>query len=264
MNFTPNWRSVNSINLKWNSWVTSSLEMAFTWIIIMFIPLLIGLLQLLFEMSNVFLNLPTFIDISLPSILQLWPLLLNWLERINLFLGELKWVMSFNLWKLLSQLHTLDSCRPFQTFCFGDVFNFIIDVMFSEKTIFFILPTSVFVIFFLTKINYQICNKELLTIVDAFEEWCHLFEGVQQEILCIQTVKTFSISWQLVFWIDANFNGHYPCFDSNLWSHITLGTNKGDLIHCPIIGTSCLNGEMKPMSNNVISFWSMNIFNFRH
>jgi hypothetical protein len=25
-------------------------------------------------------------------------------------------------------------------------------------------------------------NKELLAIVDAFEEWCHLLEGVQHEI----------------------------------------------------------------------------------
>jgi hypothetical protein len=44
LNFMPNWISVNSINLKWNSWVTSSLEMAFACIIIRFTPLLIGLL----------------------------------------------------------------------------------------------------------------------------------------------------------------------------------------------------------------------------
>jgi hypothetical protein len=31
--------------------------------------------------------------------------------------------------------------------------------------------------FSLVKINYDINDKKLLTIVDAFEEWCHLLEG---------------------------------------------------------------------------------------
>jgi hypothetical protein len=44
LHFKPNWISANSINLKWNSWVTSSLEMAFAWILTRFKPLLIGLL----------------------------------------------------------------------------------------------------------------------------------------------------------------------------------------------------------------------------
>jgi hypothetical protein len=48
--------NVNSINLKWNFWVISSLEIAFAWFLVRFRPLLIGLLQLLFEMSNVFLD----------------------------------------------------------------------------------------------------------------------------------------------------------------------------------------------------------------
>ncbi len=33
------------------------------------------------------------------------------------------------------------------------------------------------------EINYKIHDKELLTIVDAFEEWHHFFEGVQHEII---------------------------------------------------------------------------------
>ncbi len=45
-------------------------EMAFTWIFARFKPLLIGLFKLLFEMSNVFFNLLTFINVSLPTILQ--------------------------------------------------------------------------------------------------------------------------------------------------------------------------------------------------
>ncbi len=44
LDFTPNWNSVNSINLKWNSWVISALEMAFTWTFTRFIRLLIGFL----------------------------------------------------------------------------------------------------------------------------------------------------------------------------------------------------------------------------
>ncbi len=36
LDFTPNWRNVNSINLKWKSCITSSLEMAFAWILAMF------------------------------------------------------------------------------------------------------------------------------------------------------------------------------------------------------------------------------------
>jgi hypothetical protein len=33
------------------------------------------------------------------------------------------------------------------------------------------------------KINYKIHDKKLLAIMDAFEEWCHLFEGAQHEII---------------------------------------------------------------------------------
>jgi hypothetical protein len=95
---------VNSINLKWNFWVTSCLEMTFEGILVRFKPLLIGLLQLLFKMSNVFLNLLTFINISLPTIFQKWPFLLCWLGTINLFFGELKLIMLFNFWKFFTHL----------------------------------------------------------------------------------------------------------------------------------------------------------------
>jgi hypothetical protein len=65
-----NWKSVNSINMKWNSWITSFLEITFAWIFARFRPLLIKLFQLLFEMSNIFKKLLTFIDVSLPIIFQ--------------------------------------------------------------------------------------------------------------------------------------------------------------------------------------------------
>jgi hypothetical protein len=36
--------------------------------------------------------------------------------------------------------------------------------------------------FCLIEINYDIHDKELLAIMNTFEEWCHLF-GVQNEII---------------------------------------------------------------------------------
>jgi hypothetical protein len=44
--------------------------------------------------------------------------------------------------------------------------------------------------FFLAKINYKIHDKELLTIVNAFEEWCHLLEGTQHEIIVYSNDKS--------------------------------------------------------------------------
>jgi len=40
-----------------------------------------------------------------------------------------------------------------------------------------------------TNINYEIHDKELLAIVDAFEEWRHLFEGAQHEIIVYSNHK---------------------------------------------------------------------------
>jgi hypothetical protein len=40
-----------------------------------------------------------------------------------------------------------------------------------------------------TKINYEIHDKELLTIMDAFEEWHHLFEGIQHETILYSNHK---------------------------------------------------------------------------
>jgi hypothetical protein len=47
----------------------------------------------------------------------------------------------------------------------------------------FILLNFFFCKFFPTEINYEIHDKKLLTIVDAFEEWHHLLEGIQHEII---------------------------------------------------------------------------------
>jgi hypothetical protein len=57
---------VNSINLKWDSWATSSLEMAIAWTFIRFRLLFIGLPLFLFEMFNVVLDFLIFIDVHYP------------------------------------------------------------------------------------------------------------------------------------------------------------------------------------------------------
>ncbi len=160
LDFTPNQKSVNSINLKWNSWVTY-LEMALTWIFARFKQLLIGLLQLLFEVSNVFLDLPTFINVSLPTIFQQWPLLLNLLQRINLF----SWgVEDDNVFQYLKAYFMyvliLIHVNPFVLEM--DAFDFVVGTMFSHlgenkknHPIGFHSCN-----FSLSKINYKVHDKE--------------------------------------------------------------------------------------------------------
>jgi hypothetical protein len=82
--------------------------------------------------------------------------------------------------------------------------------------------------------------------------------------LCTSIIRFSNISWLLVFLIDAKFSGHCPCFDFGLSSHIGLGTNKGNMMHCFVAYTLHLKREMQPTSNNVMSFSSLNIFNFKH
>jgi hypothetical protein len=52
-----------------------------------------------------------------------------------------------------------------------------------ENTIFFICWFLLDPTFSLVEINYEIHDKEFLGIMDAFEEWRHLFEGVQHETI---------------------------------------------------------------------------------
>ncbi len=59
---------MDSINLKWNSWVILFLKMAFTWTLVGFKPLWVGLPQFMFKMLNVFLGLPFFVNDSLHTI----------------------------------------------------------------------------------------------------------------------------------------------------------------------------------------------------
>jgi hypothetical protein len=65
-----------------------------------------------------------------------------------------------------------------------DVFDFTIGNVFSQlgKNTLFHLVSFCSHNFFPTEINYEIHDKELLTIIDAFEKWRHLLERAQHEI----------------------------------------------------------------------------------
>ncbi len=66
-----------------------------------------------------------------------------------------------------------------------NTFDFVVRVIFSqlgENNIFHLVSFRSYK-FSPMEINYKIHDKELLTIVDAFEEWHHFFEGVQHEII---------------------------------------------------------------------------------
>jgi hypothetical protein len=88
----------------------------------------------------------------------------------------------------------LDLSKPFVLEI--DVSNFEISAILSQlgKYNFFHPIGFCFCKFFLAEINYKIHDKEVLIIMDTFKEWCHLLEGTQHEILCIQTITTCNIS----------------------------------------------------------------------
>jgi hypothetical protein len=65
-----------------------------------------------------------------------------------------------------------------------DTFDFVVGVVLSqfEKNNFLHLINFDSHKFSPMETNYEILDKELLTIVDAFEEWRHLLEGAQHEV----------------------------------------------------------------------------------
>jgi len=75
----------------------------------------------------------------------------------------------------------VDPSKPFvlktntSNFALGDIFSQL------EKDKLFHLVGFRFRKFSHAEINYKIHDKEFLAIVDAFEEWRHLFEKVQYE-----------------------------------------------------------------------------------
>jgi hypothetical protein len=47
-------------------------------------------------------------------------------------------------------------------------------------------------LFFATEINYKIHNKELLAIVDSFQEWRHFLEGAVHQVI-VYIIKILNI-----------------------------------------------------------------------
>jgi hypothetical protein len=66
-----------------------------------------------------------------------------------------------------------------------DTFDFALGVILSQlgKEIFFHLINFYSCKFSPAEINYEIYHNEFLTIVDAFKEWCRLFEGTEHETI---------------------------------------------------------------------------------
>jgi hypothetical protein len=98
-----------------------------------------------------------------------------------------------------------------------DTFDFAIGVVFSQlgKNNLLHIVNFYYCKFFPIEINYNIHKKELLAIVDAFEEWCHLLEGVQHEITMYPNYKNLQYfmtsvlnrhqAWWALSWFQFQF-----------------------------------------------------------
>jgi len=108
----------------------------------------------------------------------------NW-EGSTFFLGSWSWKCFSVFEALLQDYPTLIHVNPSKPFVLEmDAFDFALGVVFSqlgEDNLFHPIGFH-FRKFNLVEINYKIHDKELLAIVDAFEEWCHLLERAQHEI----------------------------------------------------------------------------------
>jgi hypothetical protein len=65
-----------------------------------------------------------------------------------------------------------------------DAFDFALGIVLSQPKKYNLLHLVGFYFhkFSPTEINYEICHKFFLAIMDAFEEWCHLLEGAQHDM----------------------------------------------------------------------------------
>jgi len=86
----------------------------------------------------------------------------------------------------------LSHVNPFKPFVLKtDDSNFVVSIVLSQlgEDNFFHLADFRSRKFSLVKINYKIYDKKLLAIVNDFEEWHHLFESVQHEIIVYSNHK---------------------------------------------------------------------------
>jgi hypothetical protein len=127
----------------------------------------------------------------------------------------------------------------------------------------FILLIFVLVSFFLLKLTMRFMIKIYWPLSMLLKNGVIYLKEFNMKSLCTPIIRTFNISWLLVFWINTKFDGHCPCFGFRFVIHIAFDTNKGNLMCCPVVHTSHLRGDMQPTNNNVMSLSSLNIFDFK-
>ena len=154
--------------------------MAFLWMEKKYKLLLIELHPFQFGMYNVSWVLQTFIEFS-SRIISKAPLIC--LIGKDKYIWDVKAVEAFKtLKKTFTSAPILvyaDSSKPF--FLEVDASDFVLDsLLFQYGEDGRLHPIAYCSSKFSTaEINYEIHDKKLLAIIDAFEEWCHLFEGAQ-------------------------------------------------------------------------------------
>lgn len=69
--------------------------------------------------------------------------------------------------------------------------------------------------FFAAKINYKIYNKELLPIIDVFEEWCHSLGRTQHTFTGYMDHKNlkYFMSAHVLNYCQARWSTSLSCFD---------------------------------------------------
>jgi len=80
--------------------------------------------------------------------------------------------------------------------------------------------------FTVAEINYEIHDKELLAIVDSFQEWRHFLKGAQHPVTVYTDHKNLDTSCLPRYWIDNKLVGVYRFRASTLSSRTALVPSK--------------------------------------
>lgn len=106
-----------------------------------------------------------------------------------------------------------------------------------------------------TKINYEI-HKELLIIINLFQEWHHLLKGTFHVVFYILIAIIFNILCLLVSWITAKPIGICHCLILNSSLGIDPKNNKGYQMHYLGNHTFHQRQEIRCMTNNRQHSWN--------
>jgi hypothetical protein len=175
-------------------------------------------------------------------------------KRSTFFLGSWSWKCLLIFEGFFHDCPTFDSCRPFQPFVFKtNASNFALGVIVSQpnEDNLFHLVGFVLVKFLLPRLITRFMTNNF------WPSWMPLKNGViylkelNMKSFCILIKKIFNISWQLVCWINDNFDGAYCCLHFDSWILIVHGNNKGNRMRCHVVRTLCLRRGMSIIINNV-------------